>query len=262
MILNTNKEISFQKKYFDLRSKRLKLSSIKYSDIFLGMKDSSYNSAREFISNYNKENDNKIEMTSAYIEYLIQKNIKDIWNSDEYKMLFDKNSLFSYLMTSTALRIEKSNKKPAEPDLIKKGRKYWIRVLLEGDREVREVKIPDDGYVLEFDDETGLPAETEKIKLPHKNKTLFSFWSDPIEDMYTKERDVPVFYQTCLKSACGKCIDIDTMFSRDLLANISFRPIALPETMKVKLKNTDIVEEMTLEEYDLYRSYGGQGAVL
>lgn len=93
-------------------------------------------------------------MTSAKEELKIALSCKT--QEDIKRKYLMPDGSWIWLWTSTALRKPKNNN-----PIVKNGRKYWKRILVEGEKEVKTILIPESGIVKVWDKSTGLPKETE-----------------------------------------------------------------------------------------------------
>ncbi|MBI4176766.1 MAG: hypothetical protein HY516_00200 [Candidatus Aenigmarchaeota archaeon] len=110
--------------------------------------------------------------------------------------LFARNEpeIYMWQWTATGLRVPKG-RCPAKYEKDGLGRKYWVRELLEGDKVVGEILVPE-GHgrvVVEWDEVSGLPKTTAETGFPHKHYTThFGFNPTPLMDSRSGHYDVAV----------------------------------------------------------------------
>ncbi|MBI2971598.1 MAG: hypothetical protein HYY37_04250 [Candidatus Aenigmarchaeota archaeon] len=125
-------------------------------------------------------------ISSAGMERAIQKALEDAGIDPRedivFRDLFSPGGLsaqrraYPFQWTTTGLRVPKGwDDKHDRTKYRRTGKKFWPRIVLEGDREVAELLIPGSGIVTAWYEPLGIPQETAA---PARHERLFEFSRD------------------------------------------------------------------------------------
>ncbi|MBI5061826.1 MAG: hypothetical protein HZB67_05965 [Candidatus Aenigmarchaeota archaeon] len=171
-----------------------------------------YDSKAELPENY--------RMSTAAEELAIQLALERAGNDPGKAKVFDDlfarglDKIFIWQWTETGLRVPKG-REAGKYETDAQGRRYWARIVLDGDKEVGEILVPDGGgrLVAEWDEVFGIPRVTiENRDFPHNPYTThFWFNSTPDRDSTSGHYDVAVgrsawphaVYEGCLYVAAS-----------------------------------------------------------
>lgn len=145
------------------------------------------------------------------IQLELERSGQDPRTATVFDDLFARNDDKRYFWqwTATGLRVP-PGRKPNDYEVDKRGRKYWVRILLTGNVEIGEVLVPEgNGRVVPhtsdvrdvWDEVSGLPTVTEGLRWPHNPYTTH-FWFDP------NLEEVAVGRGGRGHSEAGECLDV------------------------------------------------------
>ncbi len=188
-----------------------------------------------------------LRMSTAGEELVIQLALeragKDPRKANVFDDLFARgpDKIYLWQWTETGLRVPQGRK----ADKFKtdaQGRKYWAMIVLDDDKEVGEVLVPEGGgrLVAEWDEVFGIPRVTiENQDWPHKPYTThFWFNSTPNVDNRSGHYDVAVVrWSVWRRDVDEGCLDVVASYGRlDALSHGGFRPVvrgSLPAIRKL-----------------------------
>lgn len=154
------------------------------------------------------------------IQLALERAGKDPRKAEVFNDLFGRknSSWYAWQWTETGFRVPKGREADKyETDT--QGRKYWIRIILDGDKEVGEVLVPEGGgrLVAEWDEVSGVPRVTiENRDFPHKPYTThFWFNATPNLDSTSGHYDVAVGRRSHWhRDVDERCLGVDALYLR------------------------------------------------
>ena len=157
-------------------------------------------------------------MTTAAEELKIALSCKP--QEDIKKNYLMPNGDWIWLWTSTALRKPKDYDENPSNNVKKiNGKKYYFRMLVEGDEVVGSQWIPELGIVTKWNKKTGLPLETEPQTDENIKKIHTHFWFD-------ENCEEVAVVRGCDWHHVERCLDVDANYSRwDTGSDVGFRPV-------------------------------------
>ncbi len=198
-----------------------------------------------------------LRMSTAGEELAIQLAIERAGEEDTRKAkIFDDlfargpDKVYMWQWTETGLRVPKGREASKyETDV--HGRKYWARIVLDGDKEIGEILVPEGGGRLaaEWDEVFGVPRVTlESQDFPHKPYTThFWFNATPNLDGTSGHYDVAVGRRGWHHDVGEGCLHVDAIFRRlDAYSNDGFRLVrgSGPEGPKIE---KELIEKPLVE---------------
>ncbi|HLD85818.1 MAG TPA: hypothetical protein VI968_04645 [archaeon] len=151
-------------------------------------------------------------MTTAGEELAIQLALEHSGNDPRKANIFDdlfargSDKVYMWQWTETGLRVPKGME-ASKYEIDAQGRKYWARIVLDGDKEVGEILVPEGGgrLVAEWDEVFGVPQTTiENIDFPHKPYTTH-FWFNATPDLDSTS----AHYDVAVGRGRGWPLDVD-----------------------------------------------------
>jgi hypothetical protein len=177
------------------------------------------------------------------IQLALERAGKDTREAEIFNDLFARNvdKIYIWQWTETGLRVPKG-RRAGKYETDTQGRKYWIREVLEGDKVVGEILVPEgDGrLVAEWDEVFGIPRVTvENQDFPHNPYTThFWFNATPNKDSTSGHYDVAVERRSYWHHDVDeRCLDVDADYRRlDAYSNAGFRLVrgSFPEIEKLE----------------------------
>ncbi|MBI5060723.1 MAG: hypothetical protein HZB67_00235 [Candidatus Aenigmarchaeota archaeon] len=189
---------------------------VKYADRLVRTGKNYYDSKAEIPEGY--------RMSTAGEELAMQLALERIDKDPRKAAVFDdifgrnNGGWYAWQWTETGLRVPKGRKADAyETDA--QGRKYRVRIVLDGDKEVAEILVPegDDRLVAEWDEVFGVPRVTiENADYPHKPYTThFWFNATPNIDDRSGHYDVAVGRRSAWHHGVDEsCLHVDAYYRR------------------------------------------------
>lgn len=194
-----------------------------------------------------------LRMTTAGEELAIQLAIeradRDPRKAIIFRDLFARGldeKIYMWQLTETGLRVPKG-REASKYETDAQGRKYWARIVLDGDKEVGEILVPEGGGRLaaEWDEVFGVPRVTiENQHLPHEPYTThFWFNSTPNQDSTSGHYDVAVVRRSSWHhDVAERCLDVDANYRRLYALSLNgFRLVrgSDPEGLKIEKELTE-----------------------
>ncbi len=166
----------------------------------------SYTDIKQILESYAKTTSEKsaiqyvFDAESESIQQTIDEKDKLIIDPRKAKVFDDlfargPDEIYMWQWTETGLRVPKG-REAGKYETDAQGRKYWARIVLDGDKEIGEIFVPegDSRLVAEWDEVFGVPRVTiENMGFPHKPYTThFWFNATPNLDSTSGHYDVAV----------------------------------------------------------------------
>ncbi|MBI3190785.1 hypothetical protein HYZ41_03715 [archaeon] len=165
-----------------------------------------------------------MRMSTAGEELAIQLALERAGKDPRKAKIFDDlfargpDKVYMWQWTETGLRVPKG-REAVKYEIDAQGRKYWARIVLDGDKEVGEILVPEGGGRLaaEWDEVFGIPRVTiENQDFPHKPYTThFWFNATPNLDDTSGHYDVAVGRWSFWRHGVdGGCLSVDALYGR------------------------------------------------